>query len=84
MNSETIRSPVGVGLGRLQLRLLLGTNQRVNMMRQLQAYLGNILSSVPDHNKANISRKRVIRISLLPNAYKSYIYIITYYVYMKD
>ena len=61
MNSETIRSPVGVGLGRLQLRLLLGTNQRVNMMRQLQAYLDNIASSVPDHNnKANISRKWVI------------------------
>ena len=43
----------------------------------LQAYLGDIVCSVPDHwNKVSIIVKRVTRIFLFPSAYERYVYTI--------
>lgn len=51
------------------------------VVRQVQAYLREIMGSVPDHrNKANIPIKWVIWISSFPGAYKSWVYTVVYWV----
>ena len=43
--------------------------------RKVQADLGDVVGSVPDdHNKANITVKRVMENFWFPSAYKSYVY----------
>ena len=49
----------------------------VQNLSHIQAYLGDIVGSVPDHlNKVNIAIKQIIRNIWFPSAYKSYVYTI--------
>lgn len=48
---------------------------RTHTHTSIQAYLGNIVGSVPDHdNRVDIAIKEVKWICWFPSAYKNYVY----------
>ena len=64
---------------RVLIRFLNFHPQVMFILKHIQAYFGDIVSSVPEHcNKASIAIKPVTQIFWFPSAHKSYVYTILY------